>query len=493
MILQTAFRRLGTLALIGGLIAILHPTAACAAPATQLAASDDSAPTTVVHRGTLDLALDFKGVFEPVDAYQLRLKVRGYHDDFIIRRAAPPGATVAKGDSLLELDTDKIDVQIAAAENQLNIAQANLTKAAADIQLGKESDDLALMDAKSQLVDAQTELKRWDTIDGAIMLLSSGMNVRINDYYLESSADELDQLRKMYKSEDLTSETADIVIKRAVRVLDIYKTMSQISHSVSDRYAQFEAGIQREQLSTTASQHSQTLEELYATQAQARQIRQADLVTAQAAADEAQKNLDDLKRDREQFSTSSPIDGVLVYGNFDDKAWHETEPDHFAQGEKVQADQVLMTVFRPGRLRVAVECPENRISFFTAGAKVQVASEAIPDLVYDGICRHPPVVGESQGSQQIFDLIADLPAVDERISPGFTATVNFNAGSRDNVLLVPVTAVWRGKVWVRQPGSAAEKVRSVVVGPSDGRNIEIVSGLSEGDTILTRAYRPSDQ
>ena len=67
----------------------------------------------------------------------------------------------------------------------------------------------------------------------------------------------------------------------------------------------------------------------------------------------------------------------------------------------------------------------------------------------------------------------------------------YDAGVRQDVLLVPVSAVWRDKVWISKAGSAAEEPRSVVIGASDGRNVEIKSGLTEGESVLTQAVRPA--
>ena len=195
-------------------------------PATA-PSSTDAGAATVVRRGNLNLSLDFKGVFEPVQPFEVRLNPRRYHDDFIVTHVVAPGTKVSKGDVLLELDTDKIDTAIAAARNDLDIAQANLAKAEADVRLGQQADALSMSTAKEQLVDSQTTLKRWDDIDSSIALLASSMASRISDYYVESDADELSELKKMYKSEDLTNETADIVMKRAIRVLDLQKSDCQ--------------------------------------------------------------------------------------------------------------------------------------------------------------------------------------------------------------------------------------------------------------------------
>jgi HlyD family secretion protein len=458
-------------------------------PSTAPSATPAAADSTTVHRGNLDLALDFKGVFEPIQPFEVRLNPRRYHDEFIITQIVPPGSKVSKGDILLQLDTDKIDTAIAAAQNELTIADANLAKAQADLRIGKQADALTMSSAKENLVDSQTQLKRWDDIDGPIAQLANSMPSRIADFEVENANDELNELKKMYKSEDLTSETADIVMKRAVRVLGLQKLIDKTNHAANDRYDDFEFGILRQQMSDGVDQQSIGVDQLNAAQVQSADLRQTALVTAQAGRDDAQKNLDQLHRDRELFSITSGVDGIVVYGSFKQKAWNPIDPDQLAPGEKVQQDQVVLTVYQPGRLSLTAECPENQLSYFTAGTKVNVTPQSLPDLTYEGTGHAPPAVADAG---QLFSIPIDLPAVDPRLAPGYAADINFNAGKRENVLLVPLTAVWRDKVWLATDPKNPEP-RTVTLGASDGRNIEIKSGLKEGDTILTQAPHPAGQ
>jgi HlyD family secretion protein len=476
------------------------PSTAPTTTPTADASQADSDKSTTVRRGDLQLALDFKGVFEPVQPFEVRLKTRQYHDDFIIKHAVASGTKVARGDVLIEFETDKIDTAIAAAENDLRIADANLVKAQADVQLGQQADSIAMSSAKQQLVNAQTGLKRWDDIDNATQLLIASMGPKMADFDTQSASDELDELKKMYKSEDLTNETADIVMKRAIRTLDLQKQVGQINHAAYDRYSQFEIGMQREGLATSVDQQKNGVDQLTAAQIQGAELRATALVTAKAADDAAKKNVNELNRDDEMFSISSAIDGIVVYGNFDHKAWHPIDADQFDPGEKAATDQVLMTVYRPGELRLTAECPENQVGYFSPGTQVQVTPTASPDLNYTGVCEPAPVVADASG--QIFNIIVDLPSVDPRLAPGYSADVNFNAGTLHNVLLVPATAVWRDKVWTTkpvpgvkagQPGSSIDEAKIVVIGASDGTDVQIKSGLSEGDVILTQAKKPAGQ
>jgi membrane fusion protein, multidrug efflux system len=71
--------------------------------------------------------------------------------------------------------------------------------------------------------------------------------------------------------------------------------------------------------------------------------------------------------------------------------------------------------------------------------------------------------------------------------PGFLARVTFGVGARDNVLLVPASAVLQvaggQAVFVIEDGRAVR--RTVETGGTAGGRVEIVSGLVDGETVVT--------
>lgn len=75
---------------------------------------------------------------------------------------------------------------------------------------------------------------------------------------------------------------------------------------------------------------------------------------------------------------------------------------------------------------------------------------------------------------------------DVRVFAGLKAKVEISAGSADDVLVVPVTAVEGGAesgvAW--RTGGGAPVEQPVKLGLTDGSFVEIVEGLAEGDTVL---------
>jgi multidrug efflux pump subunit AcrA (membrane-fusion protein) len=87
------------------------------------------------------------------------------------------------------------------------------------------------------------------------------------------------------------------------------------------------------------------------------------------------------------------------------------------------------------------------------------------------------------------DTEVDVDNASLLLIPGMFAEVDLTLDHRDSVLTIPVTAYdstgdTAGRVMVVTPENRIE-VRNVAPGLQDASNIEIRSGLQEGDTVIT--------
>ncbi|MGM0928550.1 MAG: efflux RND transporter periplasmic adaptor subunit [Actinomycetota bacterium] len=77
---------------------------------------------------------------------------------------------------------------------------------------------------------------------------------------------------------------------------------------------------------------------------------------------------------------------------------------------------------------------------------------------------------------------------DVKVFAGLGATIDITAGTAENVVVVPTTAVQgsvdTGLVWVVENDGGAPVERSVTLGLNDGTQVEIVDGIAEGDMVL---------
>lgn len=138
------------------------------------------------------------------------------------------------------------------------------------------------------------------------------------------------------------------------------------------------------------------------------------------------------------------------------------------------------------------------------GIVTEISNSAIEGLTADQVTNFKVKVQILENSYR--DLLEGKPENYSPFRPGMTATVDIITRRRDGVLGVPISAIVikndttskgaaatavRGSqkfetVFVKDGNRA--KLRVVKTGIQDDRNIEIISGLEEGETVITGPY-----
>lgn len=446
-----------------------------------------AAPETVkVARGSVVAMLTEDGYFEPLTSVEVHVRPQAYSGELKIASIAANGASVKAGDPLLEVDATDLKREIATAEAEAATAQAVLIKAKTDLDLESQSDALMLHNAEKELSDAQFELKWFDEVAGKQFLQNVDLELKSIQDSVEDQQDELDQLKKMYKSEELTSATADIVVKRAVRQLERMKIALEMTTKSVEKQKTQDFAVNRRRIESAVEARRLELEKLKASQAQGNTTRKAAIVTAENASQKATEKLDKLKKDLERFNVKAESAGQVLYGSVKNGVWRENDPKTLKPGEKISADQVVLTLYTPGALRVVAAVSEERLGMIKAGLPARVVPLSYPDAGITGVTEAPSANATSRDTGPKYLTNINANPIDPRIGPGYRAQVRIDAGRADNVLILPAEAVANGAV--RKLVSGGKVVwTDVVTGLSDGKTIEIKQGLNEGDAVLKTA------
>lgn len=193
-----------------------------------------------------------------------------------------------------------------------------------------------------------------------------------------------------------------------------------------------------------------------------------DSAKAQAAARQA--NLNIAKTTRSYANVIAPYDGVVA-------------ERHVELGEMVAPGKPLMTGFDPSRLRVSVSIPQYRLDAVRAGKTVQVFFPAIAKTVTG---RAVTVLPEANMLTHTTMMRIDLPENFPGIYPGMYAEAIFTVGQAKK-LLIPARAVARRSevtaVYIVDAGKIS--LRQVRLGEKSGEDVEVLSGLSENETVAT--------
>jgi multidrug efflux pump subunit AcrA (membrane-fusion protein) len=147
-----------------------------------------------------------------------------------------------------------------------------------------------------------------------------------------------------------------------------------------------------------------------------------------------------------------------------------------------------MTFVQPGRLRAVAELPESKLSTITPGKLARITPAADPQKTYPLTVRRIETLGAAKGEWQSFDVWFDLSESAGQLLPGFRGSIVVPGEKVDDVLIVPVSAVAKNRVWVHSD-DGKDEARDVTIGRSDGQNVEIKAGLKEGDKVLKQAKK----
>ena len=129
--------------------------------------------------------------------------------------------------------------------------------------------------------------------------------------------------------------------------------------------------------------------------------------------------------------------------------------------------------------------PEREFRKLRPGQAAAVTLDAIPDQTFAAdILRISPVVDPQTGTFKVTLAVSDA---EDRLKPGMFGRFQIVYDARENAIMIPRMAVIddddRQSVFIVENGQAQR--RQVEVGYSRGEFVEILSGLSDGERVIT--------
>ncbi len=248
--------------------------------------------------------------------------------------------------------------------------------------------------------------------------------------------------------------------------------------------------------------------------------------SSRIALDNAKLNLDDLYDTLENYKIKSSISGKVIQKNS-------------KLGDKIDntnAQTVMAIISDPSELSFDISVDELDIANIKVGQSVRVTADALTGQRFKGHVDNVSEVGTSTNGVTTYPVkvIIDTEG-DSDLIPGMNVDAVITVDSRENVLVVPSSAIQRGNiVYRKKDGQTADKedkenkekkpdktgnkenakgnekgnakegnnqinewmmknvpegfeVVRVEVGLSDENNVEIIKGLSEGDVVAVTA------
>jgi HlyD family secretion protein len=243
------------------------------------------------------------------------------------------------------------------------------------------------------------------------------------------------------------------------------------------------------------------------------EVAKSQVANAQAAVDQAQLNLDDA-------TLVAPFDGTIAAINGSLEQWVTGGAPGITStsGGSTASATAIMTLFDLNSLQVTVQVNEADIGKVTVGDPVTFRVSAFPNRVFRGKVLTIQPAGTITSNVVSYSVTCSIQSTDAAtLYPGMTATATIVTAQRQNVLLVPNTALSFAQTallqgLVKSPTAMASPTaratptssssasltegtvividgnkltaRRVTLGVSGATQTEVLSGLEAGETVV---------
>jgi HlyD family secretion protein len=405
--------------------------------------------TTAIDRGDIEAAITATGNLNAVKTVQVGSQVSGnilaLYADFNTKVKA--GQLVARIDpAIFQAKVDQARASVDSAKASVISARASIAKAQSDIagaQAGVASQQANLVHAQSAVTDAKTKNDR------RVAMVKDGLIAREE------------------------AETYQAAYDQSVAALD--------------------AG----QSAVTAAQSAVT-----SAQAQ-KDVTQTMLDQANSQVKQATATLEQAQLDLAHTQILAPVDGTVISRNMD-------------VGQTVAASFQAPTIFQIAqdltKMQVDTNVDESDVGPIRVGQAANFTVDAYPGVTFPGVVAQIRQAPINVQNVVTYDVVVEVSNADLKLFPGMTANVKIVTGKAEHALRLPVAALRFHPAAATAPaGTAKGKSKSgkraasgaqaqqvvyvldqgklkrmpVKLGLTDGNYIEILSGLTEGQTVVT--------
>jgi HlyD family secretion protein len=380
------------------------------------------------------------------------------------------------------------------ADNTVNSAAASLKSAEASYCVADNTP--AFCSSQATPISSADEGIVSAALSGANATLASGVisanNTYLNALNASTSADAAVESaeRAVQSAEEKLAQVQAGPAAEDIAAADAAVASAQAGLTAAqENLADAQRGATQEQVSTARSAVTSAEASLAAAVAkrnearrgpEANALRQASeaVRTAQLAVEASQIRLKDTQ-------IVAPFDGTVAVVNI--------TPGEFVGPAATEPAIVLLT---PNAMLLEMDIGETDYASMRVGLGGAVRFDGLPGRFYPFVISELGLSPNVEQGVVTYPVKASLIVTGDapRPVPGMNASGQLTLSTRDNVLAVPARAIRRRGteqvVDVRRDGVVVEQV--ITTGVSDLENVEVLTGLAEGDVLVVPALRAAD-
>ena len=204
--------------------------------------------------------------------------------------------------------------------------------------------------------------------------------------------------------------------------------------------------------------------------------RDFEIAEAEADLRSAQATLSRYLSDLSETVIKAPVAGLITDINFD-------------KGEQTSLSEPIISMIGLSKMQIEVDVPESDITKIEIGDQVDITLDAFSyEDIFEGT-----IIFIDPAATVINDVIyykvkVSFNELNDKIKSGMTADLIISTDSRENILVAPLRSIIysEGEKYIKilENGNIVDKLVITGLKGDDGL-VEIISGIKEGDKIIT--------
>lgn len=449
-----------------------------------------------VERGTLKVGVTESGSLEyntkSID-YDLNLDVSdddeddSDDDDDTVQKYlkieeiyAASGQRVMEGEELLKFTEDSVEAVRALLQNAVVKAQSDYAEAESTYELSLLE---AQTDYDTQKISASYAASIRNTSGTSVTNNVASLQVQLEQKQANTASlqEKLTQAQEDYQDALETYEAAKEGYEGAGTDNTVnFMTIQNGYLSARTKYQQAKSALTQAETAVTDNENAIT--ELTNQLAAAQAKQKIDKLDTEETYQEAEETKEKREEQLEAFEDFVGSDGIL-YATEDGVI---TEVSYEA-GDRLTTTGALFSYATSDDMRISVDVTQEDIVDLQVGDAVDITFTAYPEDSYTGSILSINTTATSDYSNTVsYTVEISVEGELEQLYGGMTADVIFVTEEKEDVLYVSRKAIVEenGKTYVyRKTALGGRELAEVETGITNGVDIEILSGLEEGDTI----------
>lgn len=473
--------------------------------------------TETVERGRIEKRLDWSGTIEARSAVLVMPKVAGE----IVELAVEVGDKVEKGhllaaveDETLRLAAKQAEAKYAAAriahEQAQALARTRAQARVADAQAAAEAARKALETAEK--IGKRTAQLKAAQAQAALDAAQAGLN----KLKAGARSEEREQARSALSLAEANLKLAEKAYGRAQRLFDEGALSERDREAAETAFDVARARRDTASEALNAIENGARLEDIDAMQAQAAQAQAAlDLAMTQINAETWETDLQAAKTalqlaesgekialaQENALSWKAEIDTARANRALAEASWELAKKQWMDAviaapiagvvserraelGGVASPSSPVFEIMDIQTVKAVVDVIDADLPSVSLGMRVQISAVGAPSPVEGHVYVIPPKLNPVTRSARV-EIVASNKA--GALRPGMFASVSAAVEERVDAVVVPLSAVVDGAVFVSQEGIAVR--RQVLLGLRDGDRVEVTEGLNGGELLIVAGQR----